>query len=100
LVSVLVLGALALSACDSADQSEAVGTDESEISLASVARPLNGQMLLAPCLRDTQAAVCATVNGACPPPGSDPALNGAHLTDKSITLGGRPGHSYTIKLHI
>ena len=34
--------------------------------LGQVAQVLDGKMWLGPCLRDTQAAVCATVNGACP----------------------------------
>jgi hypothetical protein len=69
--------------------------------LADVARVLDGQMLLAPCLRDTQAAVCATVAGTCPAStDTDVALRGAHLTDKSVTLGGTPGTTYAITLHI
>jgi len=58
-------------------------------------------MLLGPCVRDTQAAVCATfAGGGCPLGPGDPALKGALLTDKTFTLGGLPGHSYSIKLHI
>src|SRR4029078_7127444 len=54
-----------------------------------------------PCLRDTQAAVCATVNGGCPGANaSDPALSGVLTTNKTITLGGDPNTSYTIVLHI
>ena len=66
-----------------------------------VAKPLDGAMLTGPCLRDTQAAVCATVNGGCPGANaSDPALSGVLTTNKTITLGGDPNTSYTIVLHI
>jgi len=69
--------------------------------LLDVARALDGQMFLAPCMADTQAAVCSNNTGACPN-SSDPdiALRGVHLTDRSVTLGGTPGTSYTITLHI
>jgi len=69
--------------------------------LRPVAQVLDGKMWLGPCLRDTQAAVCATVNGACP--GANTAgsgLAGVLTTDKTYTLGGTPGTSYTITLHI
>src|SRR5262249_11569684 len=69
--------------------------------LLDVARALDGQMFLAPCLRDTQAAVCATVNGVCPnTTATDVALRGVLMTDRTITLGGIPGTSYTIALHV
>jgi hypothetical protein len=66
-----------------------------------VAQVLDGKMWLGPCLRDTAASVCATVNGACP--GANTAgsgLAGVLTTDRSLTLGGTPGTSYTITLHI
>lgn len=69
--------------------------------LMAVATTLNGQLLTGPCLRDTQAAVCATVNGACP--GANTAgsgLAGVLTADRTITLGGTPGTMYTISLHI
>jgi hypothetical protein len=69
--------------------------------LKAVAAVLDGKMWTGPCLRDTQAAVCATVNGACP--GANTAgsgLAGVLTTDKTYTLGGTPGTSYTITLHI
>jgi hypothetical protein len=66
-----------------------------------VGKPLDGAMLTGPCLRDTSAAVCATVNGGCPAANaSDPALSGVLTTNKTITLGGDPNVSYTIVLHI
>ncbi|HEY7372300.1 MAG TPA: hypothetical protein VIF57_09095 [Polyangia bacterium] len=66
-----------------------------------VATPIDGAMLLGPCLRDTQAAVCATVNGGCPGANTaDPALSGVLTTNKTITLGGDPNTTYTIVLHI
>lgn len=77
------------------------GTGGASGDLTAVAAPLNGQLLLGPCLRDTQAAVCATVNGACP--GANTAgsgLAGVLTADKTITLGGTPGTMYTISLHI
>jgi hypothetical protein len=69
--------------------------------LLDVAKPLNGQMLLAPCKQDTTAATCATVTGACPVQNiADPALSGVLLTDKTLTLGGTPGTTYSITLHV
>jgi hypothetical protein len=69
--------------------------------LRDVARALDGQLFLAPCLRDTQAAVCATVSGVCPNVNvTDVALRGVLMTNKTITLGGTPGTSYTITLHV
>jgi hypothetical protein len=69
--------------------------------LLDVAQALNGQMLLAPCKQDTQAATCATVTGACPGPNTaDPALSGVLMTDKTLTLGGTPGTTYSITLHV
>jgi hypothetical protein len=66
-----------------------------------VGKPLDGAMLLGPCLRDTQAAVCATVSGSCPGANSaDPALSGVLTTNKTITLGGDPNTSYTVVLHV
>jgi hypothetical protein len=69
--------------------------------LLDVARALDGQMYVAPCLRDTQAAVCATVSGVCPNVNAtDLALRGVLMTDKTVTLGGTPGTSYSITLHV
>jgi hypothetical protein len=68
---------------------------------ADVAKVLNGVMLLGPCLTDTQAAVCSTKSGACPPANTtDRALSGVLTTDKTVTLGGTMGTDYTITLHI
>ena len=69
--------------------------------IADVAKVLDGFMLLGPCIRDTAASVCATVNGACP--GANTAgsgLAGVLTTDKTVTLGGTPGTMYSITLHI
>jgi len=69
--------------------------------ITDVAKVLNGVMLIGLCLRDTEASVCATVNGTCPPANAnDPALSGALTTDKTVTLGGTMGTPYTITLHI
>ena len=69
--------------------------------MMGVADALNGQMLLAPCLRDTEASVCATVMAACPNQSTpDLPLRGVLLTDRTLTLGGTPGTSYTITLHV
>jgi hypothetical protein len=60
-------------------------------------------MFLGPCQRDTQAAVCATIAQGQGCPGAvagDAALSGTHTTDKMITLGGNPGQSYSITLHV
>jgi hypothetical protein len=66
-----------------------------------VAMALNGFMLLGPCLTDTQAAVCSTYARACPAANAtDPSLSGVLTTDKTITLGGTQGTSYTITLHV
>jgi hypothetical protein len=66
----------------------------------AVADVLNGQMWLAPCRVDTQAAVCSTVTGSCPSSGTDPVIKGALLTDKTVTLGGTVGTPYTITVHV
>ncbi len=76
-----------------------MGTGGSD--LGAVAQVLDGKMWTGLRLRDTQAAVCATVNGNCP--GANTAgsgLAGVLTTDKTYTLGGTPGTSYTITLHI
>src|SRR5436190_6589975 len=66
-----------------------------------VTKPLDGAMLLGPCLRDTSAAVCATVSGGCPAANaSDPALSGVLTTNKTITLGGDPNTTYAVVLHV
>jgi hypothetical protein len=99
--SFLVVGGLALSSC-MAEQAQSEDVEvTSEAALRDIANGLNGQMLLAPCLNDTQFAVCQTHVGACPPANpTDPALSGVLLTDKTITLGGLQNQSYTIHLHI
>ena len=69
--------------------------------LMAAASVLDGKMWLGPCLRDTQAAVCATVNGACP--GANTAgsgFAGVLTTDRTLTFGGTPGTPYTVTLHI
>jgi hypothetical protein len=77
------------------------GRDGGGGSLLDVAKALNGQMMLGPCLHDKEAVVCAASNGACPPLNTaDHALSGALTTDKTITLGGTMGTDYTITLHI
>ena len=69
--------------------------------LIDVAKVLHGAMMLATCLMDTEAAVCATKTGACPPANtSDGALSGVLMTDKTVTLGGTMGTPYTITLHV
>ncbi len=70
--------------------------------LMDVAATLDGQMMLGPCGRDTEGSVCATISsGACPDQtNSDVALRGVHTTDKMVTLGGTPGVTYTIVLHV
>jgi hypothetical protein len=66
-----------------------------------VAKALHGAMMLASCLMDTEAAVCATKTGSCPPANtSDRALSGVLMTDKTVTLGGTMGTPYTITLHV
>jgi hypothetical protein len=60
-------------------------------------------MLLAPCIVDIIQAGCTNIppGTACPPPnGSDRALSGVLLTDRTFTLGGTPGTPYTITLHV
>jgi len=75
--------------------------DGGDGSLLDVAKVLNGQMMLGPCLRDTEAYVCAAKKGACPPPDTaDRALSGVLTSDKTVTLGGTLGTDYTITLHI
>lgn len=69
----------------------------------TVAGPLNGAMLLGPCVNKTAESVCQTnKNGtACPGANAgDPALSGYLSTDKTITLGGDPAKVYTITLHV
>jgi hypothetical protein len=69
--------------------------------LMAVAAPIDGAMLLGPCGRDTEASVCSTSTAACPDQTiADTALRGVKTTDKTFTLGGTPGVTYTIQLHI
>lgn len=69
--------------------------------LLSVAAPINGQMLVGKCLVDSAASVCQTAISGCPAANpNDPSLSGALLTDKSFTLGGTPGTSYTVTVHV
>jgi hypothetical protein len=69
--------------------------------LLGVASVLNGQMLLAPCVADTAVSVCADHSGTCPnQTATDLALRGVLLTDKTLTLGGTAGTSYTVTLHV
>jgi hypothetical protein len=69
--------------------------------VATVGGPLDGQMLLGPCLNDTAKSVCSTLAGACPPRNtSDPALSGGLTTNHKVTLGGDPTKTYTITLHV
>jgi hypothetical protein len=69
--------------------------------VATVGGPLDGQMLLGPCLANSAASVCQTTNSGCPAsnPG-DPALSGVLTTDRKVTLGGEPSKTYTITLHV
>jgi hypothetical protein len=67
----------------------------------AAAEPLNGQMLTGPCMQNTEVNVCATVAGACPDQNnSDIALRGVKTTDKTITMGGTSGVTYTAVLHV
>lgn len=68
----------------------------------TVGGPLNGAMLLGPCLNDNNLTVCSTNNsGACPAKKpDDPATGGKLTTDKMLTLGGDPAKTYTITLHV
>jgi len=69
--------------------------------IIDVAKGLNGLMLLGPCLQDTEASVCATAKGACPPANTaDRALSGGITSDKMVTIGGTMGTPYTVTLHI
>jgi hypothetical protein len=67
----------------------------------TVAGPLNGAMLLGPCLSDNNLTVCSTSNNGCPAKKpDDPATGGKLTTDKMLTLGGDPSKTYTITLHV
>jgi hypothetical protein len=67
----------------------------------NVAGVLDGMMFTGPCLRDTEASVCATVSGNCPNTTiSDIPLRGVLTTDKTVTLGGDPATTYTIVFHV
>jgi hypothetical protein len=69
----------------------------------NVAATLDGAMLLGPCMATTQTSVCATVasNAVCPDMNdTDIPLRGVKTTDKTITLGGNAGTTYTISLHV
>jgi hypothetical protein len=67
-----------------------------------VADSLNGQLMAAPCIRATgEATVCMLTATSCPAANTaDPALSGVHMTDRSLTLGGNPGTTYAISLHV
>jgi hypothetical protein len=69
----------------------------------TVGGPLQGAMLLGPCISNNNATVCHTIQQgqSCPPKNpSDPAMGGALTTNKTITLGGDPAKVYTITLHV
>jgi hypothetical protein len=65
-----------------------------------VATDLNGSMMTAPCKTSPAGSVCQTSTTNCPNNSEDPTLDGVLLTDKTITLGGTPGKSYGITLHV
>jgi hypothetical protein len=66
-----------------------------------VAGKLNGFMLLGPCLKDSAKSVCQTSNNGCPGDNNqDFPLSGVLTTDKTIALGGDPGKTYTVTLHV
>jgi hypothetical protein len=65
----------------------------------NVSNRLDGVMLWAPCLNQLDARLCLTKSGNCAP-NNDRALAGALLTDRTLVMGGAPGHIYTIGLHI
>lgn len=66
----------------------------------SIASALDGVMLTAPCLVSSSLSTCQTKLGGCPASNPDTALSGALLTDKTVTLGGSPGQTYTVTLRI
>jgi hypothetical protein len=67
----------------------------------TVAGPLNGTMLLGPCLSDNNLTVCSTSNNGCPAKKpDDPATGGKLTTDRMLTLGGDASKTYTITLHV
>src|SRR5262249_19793568 len=82
--------------------SGAGGSGAGGSNLMAVGAPLDGQMFLGPCGRDTEAAVCATgPAGGCPDTtNADIALRRVKTTDRTVTLGGPPGTMYTIVLHV
>ena len=101
--SILVVGVLAAVACSSEPMQEEENGAATEAALIDVASALNGQMLLAPCGVDTFFSVCSSIppGTSCPPANiNDRALTGAIRTDKTVTLGGVRGRSYTIRLHV
>jgi len=77
------------------------GSAGSGVDPMAAAEPLNGMMLTGPCMQNTEVNVCATVAGACPDQNnSDIALRGVKTTDKTITMGGTAGVTYTAVLHV
>src|SRR4029078_514200 len=67
----------------------------------AAAEPLNGAMMTGPCMQNTEVNVSATVAGACPDQNNrDIALRGGETTDKTITMGGTSGVTYTAVLHV
>jgi hypothetical protein len=72
--------------------------------LLAVANVLQGKMFLGPCMNDTQASVCQTIQAgtACPGvPNGDRALAGVLTTDMpNLTFGGNAGQMYSVTLHV
>ena len=58
-------------------------------------------MLTGPCGPNTEMSVCSTFSGTCPDRSlADAALRGVKTTDRTVTLGGTAGVTYTIEIHV
>jgi len=68
--------------------------------LTEVGGPLSGQMMLCPCLADTDPLVCQTKTNGCPGGNPTDPLAGVITTDRTVTLGGDPAKLYTLTLHV
>ena len=79
------------------------GTGGMTTDLMTVAMPINGALITAPCVRTVSASVCDTVpqGGTCPDTANaDLPLRGIKTFDKTYTLGGARGTRYSITIHV
>jgi hypothetical protein len=76
------------------------GTGGSSEDLRTVAEPLDGFVIKAPCGAAVAERLCETSSDRPFPRANDPAATGAKLVDSTVTLGGEPTVLYDIELSV